>query len=363
MSTTASNENLNRAREAKKDEFYTQLEDIEKELRHYKDHFKDKTVFLNCDDPYESNFFKYFAMNFNHLGLKKLISVSYAGSAVAGGQLLFSDIAGIDEDDIAYKVEITEVPDLTEDGTTGLMDVEELLKSDANTSTALKGDGDFRSPESVELLKEADIVVTNPPFSLFREFFSQLMEYEKDFIVIGNQNNITYKEIFPYLHNGDAWLGVNNGGTMAFKVPDDYEPRKTRFWIDDDGQKWRSFGNIHWFTTLDHNRRHEEIPLFRRYHDDPSEFPNYDNYDAIEVGRVANIPEDYDGVMGVPITFLGRHNPDQFELLGTSDNGLVDDEHKLAHFKRHNEPYIDGKKKFTRLFIRNLKPNVSSDED
>lgn len=368
MSTTASNENLHRAREAKKDEFYTQLEDIEKELRHYKGHFKDKTVFLNCDDPYESNFFKYFAMNFNYLGLKKLISVSYAGSKVAGGQLLFSDIAGIDEDDVAYKVEITEVPDLTEDGTTGLMDVEELLKSDANTSVALKGDGDFRSTESIELLKEADIVVTNPPFSLFREYLAQLVEYEKDFLVLGNMNSITHKEMFPLVLNKEVWTGVTNFNKgIYFFVPEDFEYRDSyRFEKrDSQGRAIARVPGICWFTNLDNNRRHEEIPLFRRYHDDPTQYPRYENYDAIEVSRVADIPEDYDGDMGVPITFLGKHNPEQFEIIGQSRvlaNPITIDGRKVSDLVYYNDK-DEIVYPFMRIVIRNLRPNLPDNKE
>lgn len=304
MSTTESkNSNLQRARKAKNDEFYTQLEDIEKELQHYTQHFNGKTVFLNCDDPYESDFFKYFAMNFEHLGLKKLISVSYASSPLSKEP---------------YKVEITEVPDFNGDGAINLIDVEELLKSDANTISTLKGDGDFRSDESVELLKQSDIIVTNPPFSLFREFISQLIEYGKEFLVIGNMNAITYKEIWPLIQGGQLWLGVTRVGVgqMYFKIQD-YHPIATGQ-IVKDSVRLQTVGNTAWFTNLDHSRRHDEVPLFRRYSDDPAAYPKYKNFDAIEVGRVANIPIDYEGNMGVPITFLGKHNPDQFEIVGDS---------------------------------------------
>ena len=303
MSTTESkNSNLHRAKSVRDDEFYTQLVDIEKELRYYSHHFKDKTVFLNCDDPYESDFFKYFAMNFEHLGLKKLISVSYASSPMSKE---------------SYKVEITEVPDFNCAGNVNLIDVEELLKMDANTIAMLEGDGDFRSNESVELLKQSDIVVTNPPFSLFREFISQLIEYDKKFVVLGNMNAITYKEIWPLIQDNRIWLG-SMPSFMGFRVPPNSPPRKNRYWVDDAGQKWRSLGNAAWFTNLDHARRHDEVPLFRRYSDDPAAYPKYENFDAIEVGRVANIPIDYEGNMGVPITFLGKHNPDQFEIVGDS---------------------------------------------
>lgn len=362
MKEQSANISLGRAKKAKFDEFYTTLETVEKELRHYQSHFKDKTVFLNCDDPYESAFFQYFAMNFDHLGLKKLISVSYAGSSIVGDQLSLFDMAGLEDDPPPrepYKVEITEVPDLNQDGAIDLVDVEELLKHNANAATKLEGDGDFRSPESIELLEEADIVVTNPPFSLFREYIAQLVEHDKDFLVIGNQNAITYKEIFPLLQEGKVWLGVNHGD-MEFRVPDYSEPRKTRFWIDEDGQKWRSLGNACWFTNLDHSRRHEEIPLFRKYEEDPSQFPKYDNYDAIEVGRVANIPIDWDGMMGVPITFLGRHNPDQFEILGITKTWDDARGLKVREYPRQTQVSSGGKR--TSVTKLNDGPAIAVDE-
>lgn len=311
------NKALSAAGQAKKDEFYTQLVDIENELRHYKEHFKGKVVFCNCDDPYESNFFKYFAINFNHLGLKKLICTCYAGSPVVYTQLsLFGDEEVIGEepsDKKPYKIEITHVDDLNGDGAVDLTDVELLLRSVDGKPTLLNGDGDFRSAECIELLKEADIVVTNPPFSLFREYVAQLMKYDKQFLIIGSQNNVTYKEIFPLLKDNKLWLGYKSGD-MAFTVPDSYEARETRFWIDENGQKWRSLGNICWFTNLDIQKRHEELILFRNY--SPEEYPNYDNYDGIEVKKVVDIPCDYYGIMGVPITFLDKYNPDQFEIIG-----------------------------------------------
>ena len=302
MSTTEKkNSNLQRARRAKNDEFYTKLEDIEKELQHYAQHFNGKTVFLNCDDPYESNFFKYFVMNFDHLGLKKLISVSYASS------LLSKE---------SHKVEITEVPDFNIDGDIDLIDVEELLKMDANTIKTLKGDGDFRSDESIELLKQSDIVVTNPPFSLFREFISQLIEYGKEFLVIGNMNAITYKEIWPLIQAGDLWLGVQSPKRF---IVGDTMPDKAGQTINQSGKREQAFGNILWFTNLGHDKRNEELPLWKHY--TPEEYPKYDNYDAINVNKVKEIPLDYEGAMGVPITFLDKWNPDQFEILGLANSG------------------------------------------
>lgn len=304
----AGNTSLGTAKTAKEDEFYTQLSDIEKEMRYYRRHFKGKTVLCNCDDPFESNFFKFFVLNFQRLGLKKLIATCYAGSPITGSQLSLFDVLGGDESKIGkpYKAVVTTVYDATGDGGVDMLDVAELFKSGENELTELEGDGDFRSPECLELLKEADIVVTNPPFSLFREYIATLMEYQKHFIVIGSQNAITYKEIFGYLMRNEMWLG-NKFGDMAFTVPDYYEPRATRYWQDDTGQKWRSMGNICWFTNLDIKKRHEQLILVRRYAGHEDEYPRYDNYDAIEVSKVADIPSDYAGVMGVPITFLDKH--------------------------------------------------------
>lgn len=308
----AGNKSLSNAMKAKEDEFYTQLSDIENELRHYREHFKGKTILLNCDDPYESNFFKYFAMNFNRLGLKKLISTCYKGSPVAQTQLsLFDDYEDEDKGEQPHKIEITEVIDNNEDGKIDLSDVEYLLQNDKNVLTPLEGDGDFRSPECVALLDEADIVITNPPFSLFREYVAQLMEHDKKFVIIGSQNAITYKEVFPLLKEDRVWLGYKSGD-MAFTVPDYYEPRETRFWIDENGQKWRSLGNICWFTNLDIKKRHENLILCEKY--DPKKYPKYDNYDAIEVGKVADIPLDYEEGYLVPIEYKQRLIDAGFDL-------------------------------------------------
>ena len=314
----ADNKALHRAKNAKEDEFYTQLSDIENELKHYRGFFKDKTVFCNCDDPYESNFFKYFALHFNDLGLKKLIATSYGNSPVAGNEFDMFDNDGQEQyisNARAYKVVMTELKDVTGDGAEDLNDVRELIK---HRIRYLNGDGDFRSPESIEMLKEADVVVTNPPFSLFREYVAQLMEYGKHFVIIGNQNAITYKEIFPLLKDNKIWLGYKFGD-MAFKVPSYFQPRPTRYWQDQSGQKWRSLGNVCWYTNIDIEKRHEELILYKHY--SPEEYPRYDNYDAIEVSKTADIPMDYDGVMGVPITFLDKYSPEQFEILGITDRG------------------------------------------
>ncbi len=325
----AGNKSLGAARVAKEDEFYTQLTDVEKEMRHYRKHFKNKTVFCNCDDPFESNFFKYFVLNFNRLGLRKLIATCYVSSPIANTQLSLFDVIGAEESkqNKPYKAVVTKVYDKTGDGGIDMFDVAELFKSGENQLCELDGDGDFRSYECLALLDESDIVVTNPPFSLFREYIAILQEHRKSFIVIGNQNAITYKEIFPLLRDNEIWLG-DKSGDMAFMVPEYYEARETRYWEDENGQKWRSLGNICWFTNLDIKKRHEELILVKRY--DPDVYLHYVNYDAINVDKVADIPCDYAGVMGVPITFMEKYNPDQFEILGTSDNGIVPDEYKTT---------------------------------
>ena len=315
---------LTSARMNRNDEFYTQLPDIEAELRHYRPHFRGKVVLCNCDDPFESSFFKFFVMNFRRLGIKKLITSCYSGSPVEGEQISLFDLKGMSDEDAEarrpYKIEITEIPDANNDGAIDLSDVEHLLTHDANVLTALDSNGDFRSRECLALLDEADIVVTNPPFSLFREYVATLIEHGKQFLILGDQNAITYPQIFTLLKHNKLWIGNDNGGTKWFRVPDDYdiatESRKKVV----DGIKYFSMGRIYWFTNLDHAKRHENLILTERYA--PEKYPHYDNYDAIEVSRVADIPEDWQGVMGVPITFLDKYNPDQFEILGNDDDGF-----------------------------------------
>lgn len=302
---TKSNSSLNKAARAKNDEFYTQLSDIEKELKRYKDQFRGKVVYCNCDDPFESNFFKYFAANFNALELKKLITTSYVKSPIVGKQLPLFDIEGLKpESEEPYVVEINEVLDLNKDGAIGLDDIEFLLRHDKNVSRRLKGDdkynaGDFRSEECTELLKEADIVVTNPPFSLFRQYVEQLMEHGKKFLIIGNDNAIAYKEFFVFIKANKVWTGY--GKVKEFKQPDG---------------TIKKFGNVGWYTNLDTTKRHEKLTLYKKY--SPSEYPKYVNYDAIGVSKVTEIPVDYEGEMGVPITFLDKYNPNQFEIIGSS---------------------------------------------
>lgn len=328
------NKQLSQAKKDKQDEFYTQLVDIEAELKHYREHFKGKTVLCNCDDPRMSNFFYYFVLNFHLLGLKKLITTCYKNQ----NPDLFSESTSEQAVYLVYEGEDIGIPP---------------NPTIAGLVCPLQGDGDFRSKECIAFLEEADIVVTNPPFSLFREYITQLIEYKKGFIILGNQNAITYKEIFQHIRNNQLWLGYKFGD-MKFHVPDYYEERPTRFGIDERGQKWRSLGNICWFTNLDIQKRHEELTLYKKY--SPEEYPHYDNYDAINVDKTADIPCDYDGVMGVPITYLDKHNPDQFEIIGATESegkgfsfGLWDASSKVS------QPMVNGKRVYKRIFIRKRK--------
>ena len=308
---------LRTAKKNKQDEFYTTMEDIEKEMFYYRDQFRGKTILCNCDDPYESNFFKYFAINFNFLGLKKLIATCYDGSPFAYTQMsLFDDPDEVKrEDRKAYKIEITDVPDSNGDGAVDLSDVTYLLKNSHNVLSTLKGNGDFRSAECIEFLKEADIVVTNPPFSLFREYVSQLMEYNKKFLIIGNVNAITYKEIFPLIKDNKLWLGASiHSGDRKFYVPDDYPMNAANCGIDEQGRRYIRVKGVRWFTNLDYKQRHEELILYKNYYGHEDEYPKYDNYDAINVDVTSDIPCDYFEEMGVPITYLDKHNPEQFEI-------------------------------------------------
>ena len=320
------NKSLGTAKQAKNDEFYTQLADIEKELRHYTDYMRGKVIFCNCDDPFESNFFKYFAMNFNQLGLKKLIATSYDPSPIAGSQLSLFEVEpplkkGLNKNSKhAYKIEITEVKDVDGDGSVNLADVEYLLKHDGNSLRLLKEDGDFRSKECIELLKRADIVITNPPFSMLREYIAQLVDYNKQFIIIGSLHSLHYKEIFDLIKLNKLWLGHKPTGTdMLFNVPEEFA--KELVVTKKAGSGYKIIDGIVmgraaviWYTNLDIKKRHEYLTLYKKY--TPEEYPKYDNLDAIEVGKVIDIPEDYDGLIGVPDSFLDKFNPDQFELIG-----------------------------------------------
>lgn len=353
----AKNQNLNSAARAKKDEFYTQIVDIENELRHYQKFFAGKTVLCNCDDPYESDFFKYFTIYFNQLGLKKLIATCYAGSPVFQTELNFEGTPNenphFDKKKSAIKFEVTEVKDLNGDGATDLLDVKLLLETNKNCVTYLDGDGDFRSRECVAALKEADVVVTNPPFSLFREYVAQLIQFDKKFLIIGNINCITYKEIFPLIMQNKIWLGYRMGrGISGFIVPETYELYGTEARIDERGRRIVSTNQCLWLTNIDIRKRHEDILLFRSY--SPEAYPRYDNYDAIEVSKTADIPKDFFGVMGVPITFLDKYNPDQFEILGhTSSSDLSPAVEALrTDPNNRNRGIINGKQKYDRILIR-----------
>ena len=351
---------LGNARKAKQDEFYTRLEDISSELMHYKTQLHGKTIFCNCDDPFESNFFKYFALNFNALELKKLIATSYRPSAIAGKQLPLLSIEGLKPSGREpYAIEITNVPGRDVGGIIDLSDVKYLLQHTANVSRPLVGDdnysaGDFRSRKCIELLKQADIIITNPPFSLFREFVAQLVGHKKKFLIIGNKNAITYKEVFRLIKDNRLWIGVMPmGRDMLFTVPDDYAKRMiatgklgSNYKIIDDVVYGRSTSI--WFTNLDNRKRHEFIPLYKRF--DPSEYPTYDNYDAIEVGKVSDIPVDFQGPMGVPITFLDKFNPDQFKILGLAA-GNIRGLAGIPNTTGKDGPYIGGKLKYGRIFI------------
>ncbi len=329
----SANRNLHQAKSNKKDEFYTQLVDIESELRHYTDHFRGKVVYCNCDDPRVSNFFHYFAYNFRVLGLKKLITTCFKNQQM--------DMFSQHDAENAIWLEY--------DGTrneTGVPSVEDI------GIHYLEGDGDFRSQECIELLKQADIVVTNPPFSLFREYVAQLMEYDKKFLIVGHQNAIKYKEIFPLFENKQMWLGhAQQAETMLFDVPKEFadEIVATRnegsSYVIVDGVVKSKMRSAKWFTNLEHKKRHEEIILYKRY--SPEEYPKYDNYDAIEVSKTAEIPCDYDGDMGVPITFLDKHNPDQFEIVGLDRPIMTKLTGKVTCF------WLNGKEKYSRIVIRN----------
>lgn len=331
---TMANKTLTLAKKAKNDEFYTQLGDIERELKHYKEHFKGKTVLCNCDDPRVSNFFKYFALNFEQLELKRVIATCYKNQEPN----LFSQNKSEQAVYIIYE------GDKNGNHIVDDMEIEVM---------PLKGDGDFRSKECIELLKQADIVVTNPPFSLFREYVAQLMEYEKKFVIIGNYNAITYKEIFPLLKANQLWLGNGfSGGNAYFKIIDSERTFANGVYNED--TKLVKFRNCCWYTNLDIQKRHEELILYKRY--TPEDYPKYDNYDAINVDKVKEIPVDYDGVMGVPITFMDKYNSAQFKIIGMAEDngkGYSGAEAKWDGINPHC--VINGKNKFKRIFIKRIK--------
>ena len=331
------NKSLGDAKKAKEDEFYTQLSDIEHELVHYREHFRGKTVLCNCDDPRVSNFFHYFAYQFESLGLKRLITTCYKSQ----------------ERDLFSQHDCERAISLVYDGDKNgnrVPDPEEIGIHE------LQGDGDFRSPECIELMMQADIIVTNPPFSLFREYVAQLMRFDKKFLIVGNMNEAHYKEVFSLLMENRMWLGYQTGD-MAFRVPQHYAERETRFWIDGTGQKWRSLGNACWFTNLDIQKRHEDLILYKHY--TPEDYPTYVNFEAIDVGKVTDIPCDWDGLMGVPDTFLEQYNPDQFELVGLGSGDLAKQIGVKRNYRGRTDVAlkVDGKDKcpYSRIIIRKRK--------
>ena len=372
---------LQLAKAAKNDEFYTQYQDIQKEVENYIDYnpdvFRGNVVYCNCDDPFESNFFKYFANKFKSYGIKRLVATACAGSPIAQTQLQLPGIGELSNKEKlpeprsskAFRIEINEVSDLTKDGITNLNDVKWLLEHDKNASSLLHGDdkytaGDFRSKECVDLLKEADIVVTNPPFSLFREYIKQLVDYDKKFLIIGNINAIIYKEVFPLLKENKVWLGNNykvNAGAMFFEIPEDIanleQVREIK--INEIGKKVyiTRVQGVRWFTNIDHGRRHEPLQLMSESEvikfKTKKPFEKYDNYDAIEVPLVKSIPNDYNGVMGVPVSFLDKYNPQQFEVLG-SNRGVDQDPNGI--YGRGS--ILRGKETFKRVFIRHKKKTI-----
>ena len=350
----AGNRNLNSAARAKKDKFYTQMEDIENELRHYRDFFKDKIVLCNCDDPFESNFFQYFALMFNTFELKKLITTSYADSPIAGLELV---LPGMGDGKKAYQFEADSLQDWNGDGREDLEDVKFAIEHGIYKMTPLTGDmkycaGDFRSKECIELLKQADVVVTNPPFSLFREYVAQLVDYDKKFLIIGNMNAITYKEVFKLIMQNKVWLGESiQSGDRKFYVPDDYPLEAANCGIDEEGKRFLRIKGVRWFTNIKISKVHEYIPLYKKQ--SPEENPRYDNYDAIEVSKTAEIPEDYYGVMGVPITFLDKYDPRQFEILGATESEGVGFSNGLWHDdSQFKQATINGKKVYKRIFVK-----------
>ncbi len=370
------NKSLGAAKNAKNDEFYTQFSDIQKEIEAYleydPDAFRGKVVYSNCDDPFESNFFRYFALNFNRLGLKQLITTSYKPSPIANTQLgLFGDDKSVKPEKgrpkvTANKFIINEVNDVDGDGAFNISDIAEQLKANKNNEwTPLKGDGDFRSEECVELLKQSDIVVTNPPFSLFVEFVQQLVEHNKKFIIIGNMNAITYKDIFPLIKSDKLWLGNGfHAGNAYFSTPNARDDFASGVYDEKTGLV--KFRNVHWFTNMDHGRRHQPLNLmtmsdnrkFNKKLQRKAAYDKYDNYDAIEVPFTDAIPNDFDGVMGVPISFMDKYSPEQFEILGATEsegkgfsNGLWNSSSKVA------QPLINNSKVYKRIFIRNRRVN------
>lgn len=354
LHSKSGNATLNHAFIVKKDEFYTQYEDVAREMLKHREQLKGKTILCNCDDPFESAFFRFFVLNFDKLGLAGLTSTCYDGSPIAGREYPLDGVTG------AYKATVTEVPDETLVRPDGSLDLESLFAMQGNSLVRLAGDGDFRSEECEALLKEADIVVTNPPFSLFREYISLLERHEKDFIILGNMNAVTYKEVFPLFRDNKVWYGESiRSGDRKFYVPDSYPLNAAGCGIDEKGRRFIRVKGVRWFTNVDTSRRHEPLALTCLY--SPEEYTRYENYDAIDVGRTQNIPVDYDGIMGVPITFLDKYSPDQFEIVmlangnartNVSSNTLTEVKYRPHPEDRGGVGIIAGRRVYVRILIR-----------
>lgn len=348
------NAKLNHAFILKKDEFYTQYEDVKKEILNHQKQLKGKIILCNCDDPFESAFFRFFVIHFNNLGLSGLTSTCYAGSSFAGREY------PLEGDPKAYKAVVTKVPDDIIVRPDGSLDLESLFSIPGNNLEHLVGDGDFRSDECLALLREADVVATNPPFSLFREFIELLESYKKDYIILGNMNATTSKDIFPLFRDNKVWYGESiHSGDRKFFVPDNYPLNAIGCGIDENGRRFIRVKGVRWFTNLKHNRCHKFLELTKLYNQD--EYPFYENYDAIEVGRTQNIPADYDGVMGVPITFLDKYSPEQFEIIMLANgNARTTVSSKIlseVNYRMHPEDrggvgIINGRRVYARILIR-----------
>ncbi|MEE2565237.1 adenine-specific methyltransferase EcoRI family protein [Hyphobacterium marinum] len=354
LKTKPGNATLNRAFLVKKDDFYTQYDDIAKEMSQHQDQFNGKVVLCNCDDPYESAFFRFFVSNFEKFGLAKLISTCYAGSSLAGKE------CPLKESTTAYKAVVTDTPDIPLTRPDGSLDIEALLALEGNSFTYLAGDGDFRSEECKNLLQEADIVATNPPFSLFREFINQLEQYKKQFVILGNMNAATYKEVFPLFRDNRVWYGESiRSGDRKFHVPNDYPLNAANCGVDELGRRFIRVKGVRWFTNLESKERKGSIELTRNY--TPDAYPSYENYDAIEVGRTQDIPYDYDGVMGVPITFLDKYNPRQFQIVmlanGNARTNVPAETLAEVNYRPHTDDrggvgIVNGRRSYARILIR-----------
>jgi len=354
LQSKSGNATLNRAFIGKKDEFYTQYEDVAREMVKHREQLKGKAILCNCDDPFESAFFRFFLLQFDKLGLSKLISTCYDGSSFAGREYPLEGMTG------AYKAIVTEVPEEFLVKPDGSLDLEAVFAMGGNSVARLNGDGDFRSDECVRLLNEADIVATNPPFSLFREYIAQLESHKKTYIILGNMNASTYKEVFPLFRDDKVWYGESiRSGDRKFHVPDNYPLNAASCGVDDKGRRFIRVKGVRWFTNLDTSRRHEPIVLTHRY--TPREYPRYENYDAIEVGRTQNIPVDYDGIMGVPITFLDKYSPEQFEIVmlanGNARSNVSSETLAEVQYRPHSEDrggvgIINGRRSYVRILIR-----------